>query len=84
MESAQQAELFDRTLPHYVREGSFEAIPADAGAMHLSGRNFHALIMAAANRLCVDRVAVLRAETEYSRSSAFAQWLRENPPGRPV
>lgn len=80
MEIAQQAELFDRTLPHYVREGSFEAIPADAGAMHLSGRNFQALITAAAERLCVDRRELLRAEAEYSRSSEFAQWLRDNPP----
>lgn len=82
MEIAQQAELFDRTLPHYVREGSFEAIPADARAQHLSDRNFHALITAAAERLGVDRGEVVRAEREYSRSSEFAQWLRGNPPDR--
>lgn len=84
MEIAQQAELFDRTLPHYVREGSFEAIPADAGALRLSGCNFQELITAAAERLGVDRGEVVRAERDYSRSSEFAQWLRENPPGRPV
>lgn len=82
MEIAQQAELFDRTLPHYVREGSFEAIPADAGTRRLSGCNFQALITAAAERLCVDRGEVVRAEREYSRSSEFVRWLQDNPPGR--
>lgn len=84
MEIAQQAELFDRTLPHYVREGSFEVIPADAGTRRLSGCNFQALITAAAERLCVDRGEVVRAEREYSRSSEFVRWLQDNPPEVPM
>lgn len=72
----QDAELFDRTLDHYVRPGQLEAIPAQHH-MATSRRYYEQRMREACERYGTE---VRTAARRYSTSPEYRQWLRENPP----
>lgn len=76
----QQAELYDRSLPHYFHEGDpWEAIP-HPHCMAASRTHYEELIEQQSNQLRVDPRDIRREARRYSTSRSYEQWLRENPP----
>lgn len=76
----QQAELYDRSLPHYFHKGDpWDAIPHPQ-CMAESRRRYEELIDEQADGLRVAVSDVRREARRYSTSQAYVHWLRENPP----
>lgn len=75
-EIVQAAELYDRTLDHYVRPGGLEAIPAPH---HMrASRHYYEQRLRAACLIYGPEIRT--AARRYSTSAEYEQWLRENPP----
>lgn len=72
----QDAEMFDRTLDHYVRPGGLEAIPAQHH-MGTSMRYYEQRMREACRQYGTELRTLAR---RYSCSREYEQWLRENPP----
>lgn len=72
----QDAEMFDRTLDHYVRPGGLEAIPAQHH-MGTSMRYYEQRMREACRQYGTELRTLAR---RYSQSREYEQWLRENPP----
>lgn len=76
----QQAELYDRSLPHGFHRGDpWEAIP-HPHCMAASRTRYEELIEEQARQLGVATSEVRREARRYSTSLAYTHWLRENPP----